>query len=163
MADHKPKFGNMSDERHIALLALIGVARLAHLRDDLRRIDVERVSRAIILAQQAAKEAAVHPLQPRQSVTFFRAHATQPVADGVAARHFFELKQSAQPGVLAQDAQILQRPTAAREHQNLRYNMNRRGVSRRAAGTGQFVVDQAGNAHRPQIFAKQRQSAMRGQ
>jgi hypothetical protein len=69
--------------------------RLAFFSHDLRRVDVERVGRVIILPQQAAKDVAVHTLQTRQAVAFFPAHAPQPIARGVATRHFFELKKRA--------------------------------------------------------------------
>ncbi len=163
MADDETQFGDMPDHWHVAFLALVGVMRLALLRHDLRRVDVERVGRSIVAPQQAAKDAAVHTLQARQTVIFFRAHAPQPIARGVAARHVIELKKRAQPLIVAQYAQIFQRPSAAAKHQNQRQDMSRRVVSRRAAGTGQFMVDQAANAHGAPIFAKQHHPAMRGQ
>jgi hypothetical protein len=67
--------------------------RLALLDHDLRRVDVERVRCAIFARQQAAKNAAVHTLQTQQAAAFLPAHAPQPIARGVAARHFLELKK----------------------------------------------------------------------
>jgi len=92
-----------------------------------------------------------------------RAYAPQPIARGVAARHVIELNKSAQSFVVPQNAQILQRPSTASEHENQRKNMSRGLVSRRAARTRQFMINHAGHAHRPQIFANKRQPAMRGQ
>jgi hypothetical protein len=72
-------------------------------------------------------------------------------------------KKSAQPFVTAQYTQILQCPSAASEHQDQRQDMNRRAVARRAAGRRQFTVDQVANPETVQIFAEQRQPALRGQ
>jgi hypothetical protein len=47
--------------------------------------------------------------------------------------------------------------------QNQRQDMGRWVVPRRAAGTGQLMVSQPTNAHRQQILAIKRQSAMRRQ
>ena len=45
-------------------------------------------------------------------------HAPEPIARGVAARHVIELNKSAQPFVVPQNAQILQRPSTASKHEN---------------------------------------------
>ena len=123
------------------------------------------------LPQQSTKDAAVYTLQSRRTiglalvgaqclrVRFLRAHAPQPIARGVAARHVIELNKRTQPFVVAQNAQVLQRPSAASEHQNQRQDVSRWLISRGTAGTGQFMIDQVANAHRSQIFAKQRQPA----
>jgi len=101
-------------------------------------------------------------LQTRQPTAFFRTHAPQPIARGVAARHFIQAKKQTQPFVMAQNAQVFQRPSAAGEHQDERQDMSRRIIAGGAARTGQFKVDQATNAHRSQILAKQSQSPVRG-
>jgi hypothetical protein len=163
MADDETCFRYMPHHRHVALLALVGDVRLTFCRHDLRRIDVERVAGAFTVAQQAAKDAAVHALQTRQPIAFLRAHAAQPIAGCVTTWHVFELKKRAQPYVATQHPQILQRPPAASQHQNQRQDMSRRAVSRSAAGTGQLMVNQLANAHRAQIFSIKRQSAMRRQ
>jgi hypothetical protein len=163
VAYDEAEFGDMPDHWHITFLAFVCVMRLALLGHDLRRVDVERVRCAIFARQQAAKNAAVHTLQTRQAAAFLPAHAPQPIARGVAARHFLELKKRAQPFVVTQNPQVLQRPPAAGQHQNQRQDMSRRVVTRHAAGAGQFMIDQAANAHCSNIFANQRQPAMRGQ
>jgi hypothetical protein len=88
---------------------------------------------------------------------------SQPIARGVAARHFIHVKKRTQPFIATQHAQIFQRPSAARKHQNQRQDMNRRAVSHSAARAGQFMIEQAANAHRSQIFAIERQPALRRQ
>ena len=164
MADHDAKFRDMPDHRHVALLALVGVMGLVLFRDDLRCVDIERVVDAFVAQQQTPKDAAVYVLQPDQATALFRADATQPITGRVAARHFIQLrKKSAQPFVTAQYTQILQCPSAASEHQDQRQDMKRRAVARRAAGRRQFTVDQAANPETVQIFAEQRQPALRGQ
>jgi hypothetical protein len=130
--------------------------RLALLGYDLRRVDVECVRCAIFARQQAAKNAPVHTLQTRQAAVFLPAHAPQPIARGVAARHFLELKRCAHPFVVTQQPQVFQRPPAAGQHQNQRQDMSRRVVPRCAAGAGRFMIDQAANAHCSNIFANQR-------
>jgi hypothetical protein len=48
-----------------------------------------------VVAQQTAKDAAVHTLQTRQPIALFRAHALKPSAGGVAARHPLQSKKTA--------------------------------------------------------------------
>jgi hypothetical protein len=86
--------------------------------------------------QQAAKDAAVYTFEPRQPTTFFGAHAPQPIAGGVVARHFLEFKKRAQPFIITQHPQVLQSPSAAGKHQNQLQEMSRRSVSGGAARTG---------------------------
>ena len=118
MADHDAKFRDMPDHRHVALLALVGVTGLVLFRHDLGCVDIERVVDAFAAQQQTPKDAAVYVLQPDQATALFRAHASQPIAGRVAARHFIQLrKKSAQPFVTPQYTQILQCPSAASEHQ----------------------------------------------
>jgi hypothetical protein len=70
---------------------------------------------------------------------------------------------SSQPFVVSRHPQVLERPSAAGQHQNLRQDMSGTVITRRAAGAGQLMIDQAANAHCSNIFANQRQPAMRGQ
>ena len=49
IAGDKAEFGDMPDHRHVALLAFVGVMRVAFLRHDLRRVDVECVGCAVVL------------------------------------------------------------------------------------------------------------------
>src|SRR5450759_82589 len=64
----------MPHHRHVTFLALIGVTSLSLFRHDLRRIDVEREVRALVVAQQTAKHATVYTLQPSQPSAFVRPH-----------------------------------------------------------------------------------------
>src|ERR1035438_9920382 len=105
--------------------SVCGVRYLTLFRHDLRRIDVEREVRALVVAQQTAEHATVYTLQPRQPAAFFRPHASHPIAAGVAARHFIQAKNTTQSVVTAQNAQVLKRPSAASEHQNKRRDMRR--------------------------------------
>jgi Tetracyclin repressor-like, C-terminal domain len=75
------------------------------------------------------------------NTAFLPAHAPQPIARGVAARHFIQPKKRTQPFIATQHAQVFQRPSAARKHQNPRQDMNRRAVSGGAARSGQFMID----------------------
>lgn len=168
MAGDEAQFGDVADHRHVAFLALVRVMRLAFIGGDLRRVDVERVVLAVVLPQQAAKHAAIAALQARLTFASLRpricpTHPPHPIARGVTARNVVELKKVAKPQVAAQYPQIFQTSPAAREHQNQRQDVSRRGVPRRAAGTRQFMADQGANAHSAQIFAEQRQPALRRQ
>jgi hypothetical protein len=62
MADDETCFRYMPHHRHVTLLALVGDVRLTFFRHDLRRVDVERVAEPLVVAQQAAKDAAVYAL-----------------------------------------------------------------------------------------------------
>jgi len=112
-----------------------------------------------------AKDAAIHQPQSHRTIgfAFVSAHAPQPIAGSVATRHFSQSKEKTQPFVIAQHAQIFQRPSSARKYENTRHDMSRRAIPRSAAGAGQFMVDKAANAHRSQIFAKQRRPTVRRQ
>jgi hypothetical protein len=66
-------------------------------------------------------------------------------------------------GVTAQNAQVLQRPPATSEHQDKRRDVRRWIIPRGTASTGQFMVDEASDAHRSQILVKQDQSRVRRQ
>src|SRR6202162_1053467 len=86
----------MPHHRHVTLLALIAVTSLTLFRHDLRRIDVKREVRALVGAQQTAEHAAVYPLQPRQPSALVCAHASHPIATGVAARHIIQADNTTQ-------------------------------------------------------------------
>jgi hypothetical protein len=153
----------MPHHRHVTLLALIAITSLTLFRHDLRRINVEREVRALVGAQQTAEHAAVYTLQPRQPSALVCAHASHPIATGVAARHFIQADNTTQSVVTAQNAQVLQRPPATSEHQDKRRDVRRRIIPGGTASTGQFMVDEASNAHRSQILVKQDQSRVRRQ
>jgi hypothetical protein len=94
MADDEAEFSYMPDHRHIALLAFVGPFGIALLRDDLRRVDVERERSPFVLPQKTLEHGvvdAVHALKP-----LALSHAAQPVSRRVAARYDVELQQPAQ-------------------------------------------------------------------
>jgi hypothetical protein len=80
---------------------------------------------------------------------FLSSPSSQPIACGVAARHFIQVKKRTQPVIATQRAQIPQRPPTAGEHRNQRQDMNRRAVSGGAARAGQFMIDQVAREPSP--------------
>src|SRR6516225_8482267 len=101
VVDDQTVFRDMPHHRHVTLLALIAVTSLTLFRHDLRRIDVEREVRALVGAQQTAEHAAVYTLQPRQPSALVGAHASHPIATGVAARHIIQADNTTQSVVTA--------------------------------------------------------------
>jgi hypothetical protein len=104
VVDDQTVFRDMPHHRHVTPLALVAVTSLTLFRHDLRRIDVECEVGALVGSQQTAKYATVYTLQPRQSSASVCAHASHPIAAGVAARHFIQANNTTQSVVTAQNA-----------------------------------------------------------
>jgi len=91
-------------------------------------------SGAIFARQQAAKNAAVYICRPaKPPLSFPPMRRSQSPAASL-------LDISSQPFVVTRHPQVLQRPSAAGQHQNQRQDMSGRIITRRTAGAGQFMI-----------------------
>lgn len=118
VVNHHPSFGQMADHGHVTLFALVGEVCGALLGHDLRGIAVQRVPGDFELPEPRCDGALADAIQTGKPGA--RTRAAQPVAERIGAGQDVQLEQSSQRGVRFECAHILQRASAARQHQHQR-------------------------------------------